>query len=246
MRSVDYTPISGYHVVKEALSSGRTISKLWLQQPMKGTHRALAALAKKYGVPYSVVPLAKLNRLTAKSHQGVVAHLSPIAFSELDCVLQNSYASGRSPLIVLLDRVTDVRNLGAVARTALCAQADALVLTGKGTAPISADALRASAGALAHLPVCRFKSLQEAMEQLKTSGVRVVACHERASHTIYDSDFVVPTAFVFGAEDSGIAVKHLRAADVEVGIPMRGPLQALNVSVSAAVVLYEAFRQRLG
>lgn len=237
--------IFGYRAVMETILAGRAIEKVFLQKrlrtPLAGE---LLGLMRAHGVPFSYVPIEKLKRLAYGNHQGVVAVLSPIAFSLLEVVVQTTFEKGKVPLIVVLDGVTDVHNLGAIARTAVCMGVDALVLPTQGSASLAGAAMKTSAGALATLAVCRVASLSVALQYLHESGLTILACYENATQALYEADFKLPTALILGGEASGITAKYLRFATNHIGIPMQGPITSLNVSVAAGIILYEAFRQR--
>ncbi len=237
--------IYGTHALAEAILAGKTLDRVYIQQGLKSEAvRELVRMLRLRHIPFTQVPAEKLSRLSGKNHQGVVGYLSEIPYSLLSNVVQQVYEEGRQPLIILLDRITDVRNLGAIARTAEGMGADALVLPDKGSAPVSADAIKTSAGALLHLPVCREKSLIQATRFLKQAGLTVVACSEKAEKSAFQTDMNRPLAFIFGAEDTGIAPELLRTADEHIKIPMTGKVQSLNVSVATGMILYEAIRQR--
>ena len=231
--------------ITEAILAGKTVDKVFVDKMARGPlHRSLLALIKERQIPHSFVPAAKLNRLTKKKHQGAVAHLAPIALASLSHVVQASFEQGKLPLLLLLDGVTDVRNFGAIVRTAACTHVDAVVIPSQGSAAIGGEAMKTSAGALAHVPICRVGSLQKAIHHLRASGLQLVACHERAEASLYQTALNVPLALLLGAEDRGIAPAHLKLADQHVQVPMLGPIASLNVAVAAAVVLYEHVRQQ--
>jgi len=240
-----FTSIWGIRATIEAILAGKTIDKIFIDKTTKSPlHKELLTLIRQQKIPCSYVPAAKLNKLSAKNHQGVVAHLAPIALASLSHVVQASYEQGKSPLFLLLDGITDVRNFGAIVRTAACMNVDAVVIPSQGSASVSGEAMKASAGALAHLPICRVGSLREAIEELKASGLQIIACHEKASNVLYHTDMNLPMAIVLGSEDRGIALQHRKMADKNVCIPMLGPIASLNVSVAAAIILYEHMRQQ--
>ncbi len=235
----------GTRAIIEAIKAGKTIDKLFIDKAAKGpTHQELFQLIQENEIPYSRVPTAKLNRLVAQKHQGVVALIAPITLSPLSHIIQSDYEKGKLPLLVILDGVTDVRNLGAIVRTAVCVGASALVVPTQGSASIGGEAMKTSAGALAHLPICRIASLPSTIKYLQESGLQVIACHEKAKEPIYQADFKVPTAILLGSEDKGISPGLLSNVNQHIFIPMLGPIASLNVSVAAAVILYESFRQR--
>lgn len=241
------TTIFGIHPIKETILAGEhSISKLWLKNTSGRSIQQLITLAKKHSIPYSKVPQAKLDRLTKGNHQGAIAFLAPITFAELTPIVQGTYEQGRNPLIVLLDSLQDVYNIGAIVRTAVGMGVDALVITAKGTAPISNDVMKASVGALTYLPVCRVYNLADAITYLQHSGLQVVACSEKGCSKIYKTDLCPPTALLFGGESRGISPSYKAMADVHLQIPMMGKIASLNVSVAAAITLYEVVRQRIG
>ncbi len=246
MNSTAHTLILGPRAVIETILSGQSISKILLHYTGEDrlVRKQLLQLAQERQIPCQKVPLQTLKRLTKGNHQGTVAFISPIPFADLSNQVAHCYEQGRSPLIVLLDQVQDVRNVGAIARTALSMGADALVVPMQGSALISGDAMKTSAGALNHLPICRVKHLKQTIAQLQASGLQVLACDEKASQAIEQADLSLPTALLFGGEEKGIAPAHRQMADATFLIPMKGPISSLNVSVAASIVLYETTRQR--
>lgn len=236
----------GTRAVIEAARSGRQVEKVFLQAGVANDlMKELVQTLKDSGIPFSWVPAEKLNRLTSKNHQGAVAFLSAIQYAALQPIIDHVYAQGRVPFLLLLDRITDVRNFGAVARTCECAGLDAIVMEDHGNAPVTSDAIKTSAGALHHLPVCRVKSLKQTMKELRDNGIQVVACTEKAADDLYSVDLSGPTALLLGSEEDGISASLLKDADRLVKIPMKGKIESLNVSVAAGIAIYEAVRQRL-
>ncbi len=237
--------IYGIHSVEEALHSDRVIDKVFV---VKGSSneaiRAIVGLARKKQVPYILVPQEKLDRITRKNHQGVICFFSSIEFASLDNILDASFQSGNDPVFLMLDGITDVRNFGAIARTAECTGIDAIIVPFKGAAQVGPDALKTSSGALNHIPVCRVKSLEGTVDFLRTSGLQIVTCTEKTTKEIYDVAFDTPTLIVMGSEEKGIQGTIRNRADHEVKIPMKGKVNSLNVSVATAVILYEMVRQR--
>ena len=244
-RSIDM--LFGLRPILEALNAGRTLEKIFL---LRGTKNSLvtdiSALAREASIPVQLVPVEKLDGLTRKNHQGAVAFVSPIDYAPLDNILSGLFEEGKVPFLLLLDRITDVRNFGAIARTAECLGVNAIVVPGRGAAQINGDALKTSAGALNILPVCREASLQETVRFLQQSGVTVVACTEKAEEVVgaADVDFSGPVAVLMGSEEDGISPELLRIADVKLKVPMVGQIQSLNVSVAAGIMLFEVARQR--
>ena len=238
--------IYGTRAVMEAIRAGRDIENILIQ---KGTRNELISelldLARKDGLPFNYVPEQKMAGLSNKNHQGVIALLSAVHFESVENIVHGIFSDGRDPFLLILDRVTDVRNFGAIVRTAETAGVNAIVIPEKGSAPISADAMKTSAGALNFVPVCRTKNLKQTIRELKNSGVKVVVCTERASEIIFKTDLTGPLALMFGSEEDGVSPELLREADCLVKIPMAGKIHSLNVSVAAGIALYEAVRQRI-
>ena len=237
--------IFGIRAVIEAIESGKEIESLFIQRGIAGSLIAeLRELLRIHNVAYQQVPPEKLNRITKKNHQGVIGIISPITYQRIEDIVPMIYEKGEVPLILILDGITDVRNLGAIARTAECAGVHALVVPKKGSAEVNPDAIKTSAGALFNIPVCREDSLAKTARFLQESGIQLIASSEKTNDTIYKPDYTVPTAIIVGAEDVGISNELLRTADHLAKIPMFGEIASLNVSVSAGVLIYEAIRQR--
>lgn len=237
--------IFGTRSVIETIKSGKTIERVFLQKDLKNElTQELVELLRGTMVTVSRVPVEKLNRLTRKNHQGVVAFVSPVDFVTLHNIVANSYENGLAPLVLILDRVTDVRNFGAICRSAECAGVNGVVIPTKGGAMINSDAVKTSAGALSHLSICKEDSLNHAVKYLKDSGFQVVACTEKTDKLIYDADLSIPTAIIMGSEEDGISDELLEAADEKLKIPIAGQIESLNVSVAAGVIMFESMRQR--
>ncbi len=229
----------------EALREGKKPERVFIQKGLTGgTFQELFKLIRDEGINYQMVPQEKLNRITRKNHQGVIAQVAVIEYHTLEQVLPSIYDQGETPLLVILDRITDVRNLGAIARSAEVAGAHAIVIGEKSSAPVNADAIKTSAGALARIPVCKEKDLLESITFLSQSGIKVVACTEKSGTTIYDADLTGPVAILMGSEDKGITPLLLKMASEKAAIPQKGKTGSLNVSVATGIVLFEALRQR--
>ena len=240
--------IFGTRAVMEAIHSGREIEKIYVQSGLNNDLiKEMITLAKEKKVPYTFAPQQKLNSLSSssKNHQGVICVLAEIQYQSVDDLIHRAFSDGRDPLFLILDRITDVRNFGAIARTAECGGLDGIIIADKGNAPISSDAIKTSSGALNHLPVARSENMRQTFNQLRESGVKIIACTEKAAQSIYQGDFSGPVAIVVGSEEDGITPELLRLADQQVKIPMKGKVESLNVSVSAGIAIYEAIRQRL-
>ncbi len=237
--------IFGTRAVMEAIKAGREIEKVYVQSGLNNDLiKELIHTAAEHKVPYSFIPQQKLDRLSTKNHQGVICVLSAVQYATLENIIDKCYSEGREPFFLILDRVTDVRNFGAMARTAECAKLDAIIIADKGNAPITGDAMKTSAGALNHLPVCRVKNMKETFQLLKENGIQIVACTEKATDTLYQVDLNTPIAIVLGSEEDGISPQMLQGADRLAKIPMKGNIASLNVSVAAGIAIYETIRQK--
>ena len=237
--------IFGLRPVMEAIDAGREISKALLRKGLEGeTYRDLLALLRQHNIPSQVVPVEKLSRVTRKNHQGVIAFVSPVEYTRIENLIPSLYENGETPFIVVCEGVTDVRNIGAIARSAECAGAHALLLPVKGSALLSAEAVKTSAGALNHIAVCRTERMKSTLVFLKNSGLKIIAATEKASDTYYQTDLSGPAALLLGAEDVGLPDEFLRIADVIVKIPVNGKISSLNVSAAAAVIMFEIVKQR--
>ena len=237
--------IFGIRPVIEAIKSGKEIEKLLIQKGLRGEgFKELHGFIREFDIPFQFVPVEKLNRTTRQNHQGIIAYLSEIVYQKLDYIIPFIYEQGRSPLILVLDRITDVRNLGAIARTAECAGVDALLLPVKGSAQVNGIAVKTSAGALYKLPVCRCPNLKESITFMKNSGLKIIAATEKAATDYTASDFRPPLALIMGSEEDGISDDFLKMADELIKIPLFGEIASLNVSVATGILLYEMLRQR--
>jgi len=237
--------IFGTRSVIEAVLAGKEIDKILVRKNLESElFGELLNAIKGKDIPVQRVPVEKLNRITMKNHQGVVAFISAVTYQRLEDIIPTLFEDGKVPFFILLDGVTDVRNFGAIARTCECAGVDAIVVPVTNSAGINADAVKTSAGALHTLTVCREKNLREAIHLLKDSGIHVIAATEKASKIYTEGDYSAPLAIVMGAEDTGVAPEHLRICDELVSIPLLGKIASLNVSVAAGILMYEALRQR--
>lgn len=237
--------IYGTRAVMEAIAAGKEIEKIMIQAGLNNDLvKELVTTARNHHVPLVFVPAEKLKRLSSKNHQGVICLLAAVRFASLENLIDNAFAEGRDPFFLILDRVTDVRNFGAIARTAECAGLDGIIIGEKGSAPITSDAMKTSAGALNHLPVCREKDLKRTLRLLHDSGFRVVACTEKSNQDLFDVNLTGPLAVIMGSEEDGVSDTLLRDADELARIPLKGHLASLNVSVAAGIAVYEALRQK--
>ncbi len=238
--------IYGIRAVIEAIKSGKTIEKVLFRKDLKGAlFGELFSIVKKENVPFQFVVNERINRITTKNHQGVIAFLSPIEFTDIEALTQMVIEQGKLPFFLILDGITDVRNFGAIARTAECAGVDAIVIREKGSAQINQDAIKTSAGALYKIPVARIKSFNNLVKFLKNSGFCVVAATEKGSVNYFETDYQVPVAIIMGAEDKGVSTELLKLSDFAVKIPIMGEIESLNVANAASVIMYEVVRQRL-
>lgn len=238
--------IFGVHPILEAINAGKEIEKILIQHEGGSfAFREILNEAKLREIPVQRVPVEKLNRLTRANHQGIIAFASAVSFQPLEQVIMNAFESGSNPIVIILDRVTDVRNLGAIARSAECAGAALLIVPVQGSAQFNADAVKTSAGALSHLPVHRSPNLKNTLQYLKDSGFSIVAVTEYASEFYYNARFEGPVALIMGSEENGISKEYMRWVDQKVKIPMAGKTESLNVSVAAGIMIFEVVRQRL-
>lgn len=244
MQKGDY--IFGIRTILEAIDANKEIDKVLIKKGLQGDlSRELLAKLKEHNIPTQWVPQEKLNRITMKNHQGAIALLSPVSYHNLDEIILSTFEEGGMPLLLILDGLTDTRNFGAIARTAECAGVDAIIIPEKGSVSVTADAVKTSAGALMNIPVCRVKSLKEAISYMKNSGITIIGASEKGNNNYTKCTFTAPCAIVMGAEDTGISPAVLSECDSLAAIPILGNIGSLNVSVAAGVIMYEAVRQRL-
>jgi len=236
------TLIYGIRAVMEAIEAGNSIDKVFVQRGLKGAlSHELVQLLKSKEIVFSMVPIEKLNRLTMYNHQGVVATISPIQLHSLDALLEQA---PENPLFLILDQVSDVRNFGAIIRTASCTGVSGIIVQASGGAPINGDVIKTSAGAVFNVPICRVNHIKDAIYHLQASEIQIVAATEKATNYLYDCELSKPTAIVMGSEDKGIASSVLKICNVQAKLPMTGTIASLNVSVACGAFLYEAVRQR--
>jgi 23S rRNA (guanosine2251-2'-O)-methyltransferase len=237
--------IFGLRPILEYLEEGKTPERVYIQQGLTGqTFQQLFQAIREKDIPFQMVPVEKLNRITKKNHQGVIAQIAVIEYQKLDLLLPGIFESGQTPLFIILDKITDVRNLGAIARSAECAGAHAIIIGEKSSAPVNADAIKTSAGALSRIPVCKEREILESIAFLKESGIKIVACTEKADKTIYETSLTGPVAIIMGSEEKGVSRACLTMSDDIASIPQKGKIGSLNVSVAAGITLFEVIRQR--
>jgi 23S rRNA (guanosine2251-2'-O)-methyltransferase len=238
--------IFGMRAVIEAINADKAIDRILLQKGLSNElFQQLRNALKGKDIPYQFVPPQKIARLTDKNHQGVIAYIAEVVYYSTEDLLQEVFESGRTPLILILDRVTDVRNFGAIARSAECAGVDFIIIPSRGAAQINGDAIKTSAGALHRMKVCREDNLKSTIDYLKEYQIQIVACHEKTDKLMYDADFKQATAIIMGSEENGISGEYIKRSDIAVKIPMSGQIASLNVSVATGIVLFEVIRQRL-
>jgi 23S rRNA (guanosine2251-2'-O)-methyltransferase len=237
--------IFGIRTVIEAVQAGKTIDKLLIKKDLQGDLiKELFAVLKEHQIPLQRVPIERLNRITRKNHQGVIAFVSAITYHRLEDIIPFVFEQGKDPFIVLLDGITDVRNFGAIARTCECAGVHAIVIPERESVSVNADAMKTSAGALNVIPVCKEKSINRSIRFLKDCGVSVIAASEKGAKNYTETSYSGPIAIVVGAEDTGVTPENLRICDEIVKIPLFGTIASLNVSVAASILIYEGVRQR--
>lgn len=237
--------IFGVRAVIEAIQAGKEIDKILVKREIQSDlSKELFTALKGTLIPVQRVPVEKLNRITRKNHQGVVAFISSITYQKTEDIVPTLFEEGKNPLFIMLDGITDVRNFGAIARTCNCAGVDAIIIPATNSAKVNADAIKTSAGALHTLPVCREKSLTTTINYLKQSGFKIVAATEKGDYNYTKGNYSDPVCIIMGAEDKGVSYEHLALCDEWIKIPMSGNIESLNVSVAAGILIYEAVRQR--
>ncbi len=237
--------IYGIRPVIEAINAGKQIDKVLLKQGLTGELASeLSTLLKEKGIPAQIVPFDRFAKYGNRNHQGVIAFVTPVELVELESLVPILFESGKVPFLLILDRITDVRNFGAIVRTAECAGVDAIIVPAKGAAQIGSDSVKTSAGALHHIPICKVGSIKVTLNFLKNSGFKTVITTDKATELLYKVDFKGPVVVIMGAEDTGVSSDLFKLADNLVRIPIKGKIGSLNVSVAAGVMIYEVLRQR--
>lgn len=246
MKKEELEYIYGIHAVIELLESGKDVEAVYLNRNTGGPRLTeLRKLIKQRGIPSKDLPPQAFAKFGSKSHQGVVAIVSPIQYVDIELLLPKLFEEGKLPFFLVLDQITDVRNFGAICRSASCFGVDAVIIPYKGAALINEFAVKSSAGAVFHLAICRVKSLSSGIEFLKNSGISITAASEKGNKSHYQTDFSGPCAIVMGSEEKGISSGILNMADNIVRIPMQGPIESLNVSVATGILLSEVHKQRI-
>lgn len=238
--------VFGIRAVIEAIESGKQVDKVLMKKDLGGElARELLSVTREYNVPVQRVPVERINKVTRKNHQGVIAFMAAVDYYHVDDIVPALYDEGINPLVVVLDGVTDVRNFGAIARTCECAGVNCIVIPERNSVSVNADAVKTSAGALNYLPVCRERNLVKAVHYLRDSGFKVMGASGKTDLNYTKADFTGPVAIVLGAEDTGISTDVLKLCDTLVAIPEFGQINSLNVSVAGGIMIYEVVRQRL-
>lgn len=244
MEKNDY--IFGIRSVIEAIKSDKVIDKILIKRGLQGELSGeLNELIFQFDINHQLVPEEKLNRITRKNHQGVIAFISPVPFHNLEEIITQTYESGKTPLMLYLDQITDVRNFGAITRSAECAGVDCIIIPEKGSAQINGDAIKTSSGALHSIPICKVKNPVSTINNMHQNGIKVFAATEKAEANYFNFDYKVPCLIVMGSEDHGISDSILRIADELIKIPLQGKIESLNVSVATGILLFEAVKQRI-
>ncbi|WP_445722095.1 23S rRNA (guanosine(2251)-2'-O)-methyltransferase RlmB [Flavobacterium sp.] len=238
--------IFGIRAILEAIQAGKEIDKVFIQKENQGElmHELMRSM-KKNNINFSYVPVEKLNRLTSKNHQGVVATISPVSFHDIETLVTNTLESNKIPLFLILDQLSDARNFGAIIRTAECTGVNGIIVQKQGSAPVNGDTVKTSAGAVFNVPICKVEHIKDAIYFLQSSGIQTVAATEKTENTIYDIDLSQPIAIIMGSEDRGVNPSVLKIVDHKAKLPMFGTIESLNVSVACGAFLYETVRQRL-
>lgn len=241
------TNIFGIRAIIEAIESGASINKVYLQKGLRGDlFFELEKLVKKHKISISVVPTEKLDRLSKhNNHQGAVAQISPIEFTDLDGLIEKTLEEDKQPLFLLLDQLSDVRNFGAIIRTAECTGVNGIIIQKSGSAPVNAETIKTSAGAAFKVPICKVDHIKDAIFHLQAAEIKLVAATEKTEDSVYDVEFNQPIAIVMGSEHKGVSTSVLKMMDYKAKLPLLGEIESLNVSVACGAFLYECVRQRM-
>ncbi len=237
--------IFGIRAISEAITAKKEIDKVFIQKDISGDlMKDLMKVMKRNNINFSYVPVEKLNRLTHNNHQGAVATISPIGFHDIESLVDSVIESGKKPLFLILDQLSDARNFGAIIRTAECTGVNGIIIQKAGSAPVNGDTVKTSAGAVFNVPICKVEHIKDAIFYLQGSGIKTVAATEKTDQNIYDISLNEPVAIIMGSEDRGINPSVLKIVDEKAKLPMFGTIGSLNVSVACGAFLYEAVRQR--
>ena len=237
--------VFGIHPILEGLESGENFDKILILNSLRTSQaKEIIATAKERGIAVNKVPQQKLDRITRKNHQGIIGFIAPIEFHQIEDILPDIFARGKNPFLLILDRISDVRNFGAIVRTAECAGADAIIIPKKGSAQINGETIKTSTGAIFNIPICKVSGIDSIIPFLKESGIHLIACTEKSEVNYTQIDYTLPIGIILGSEESGIAISNITKSDSTAKLPLIGKTKSLNVSVAAGIIMYEVIRQR--
>ena len=237
--------VFGIHPILEGLKSGENFDKLLILNSLRTPQaKEIMSLAKEIGISINKVPQQKLDRVTRKNHQGIIGFIAPVEFQSIENILPEVFAQGKVPFLLILDRISDVRNFGAIVRTAECAGVDAIIIPKKGAAQINGETIKTSTGSIFNIPICKVSGLDSIIPFLKESGIHLVACTEKAEINYTEINYTIPLGIILGSEESGIAISNITKCDSKVKLPLVGKTKSLNVSVAGGIIMYEVIRQR--
>tara|TARA_Y100000589_G_scaffold170458_1_gene161944 strand:- start:1541 stop:2284 length:744 start_codon:yes stop_codon:yes gene_type:complete len=237
--------VFGIHPILEGLESGENFDKILILNSLRTPQaKEIISIAKEKGVTVNKVPQQKLDRITRKNHQGIIGFIAPIEFQQIEDILPEIFARGKNPFLLILDRISDVRNFGAIVRTAECAGVDAIIIPKKGSAQINGETIKTSTGAIFNVPICKVAGLDSIIPFLKDSGIHLIACTEKSEVNYTEVDYTLPIGIILGNEESGIAISNITKSDSTAKLPLIGKTKSLNVSVAAGIIMYEVIRQR--
>tara|TARA_B100000674_G_scaffold465407_1_gene448304 strand:+ start:6180 stop:6923 length:744 start_codon:yes stop_codon:yes gene_type:complete len=237
--------VFGIHPILEGLGSGENFDKILILNSLRTPQaKEIISIAKEKGVTVNKVPQQKLDRITRKNHQGIIGFIAPIEFQQIEDILPEIFARGKNPFLLILDRISDVRNFGAIVRTAECAGVDAIIIPKKGSAQINGETIKTSTGAIFNVPICKVAGLDSIIPFLKDSGIHLIACTEKSEVNYTEVDYTLPIGIILGNEESGIAISNITKSDSTAKLPLIGKTKSLNVSVAAGIIMYEVIRQR--
>ncbi len=237
--------VFGIHPILEGLESGENFDKILILNSLRTPQaKEIISIAKEKGVTVNKVPQQKLDRITRKNHQGIIGFIAPIEFQQIEDIIPEIFARGKNPFLLILDRISDVRNFGAIVRTAECAGVDAIIIPKKGSAQINGETIKTSTGAIFNIPICKVAGLDSIIPFLKDSGIHLIACTEKSEVNYTEVDYTLPIGIILGNEESGIAISNITKSDSTAKLPLIGKTKSLNVSVAAGIIMYEVIRQR--
>jgi len=237
--------VFGIHPILEGLESNENFDKILVLNTLRTPQvKEIIAVSKRKGIAVNKVPQQKLDRITRKNHQGIIGFIAPIDFQKIEDILPEIFARGKNPFLLILDRISDVRNFGAIIRTAECTGVDAIIIPKKGSAQINGETIKTSTGAIFNIPICKVSGIDSIIPFLKDSGIHLIACTEKSDVNYTEVDYSIPIGIILGSEESGIAISNITKSDSTAKLPLIGKTRSLNVSVAAGVIMYEVIRQR--